>query len=105
MRDITQREKISIVDAVVRGQGEGTLAPDPLETGAIFAVRNPVVGDFHGAQVSGLDASKIPLLRHACEAKRWLIFAESTVLPTLDPPFPLARELKGWAGHIEISQN
>ncbi|HRT05766.1 MAG TPA: DUF362 domain-containing protein, partial [Kiritimatiellia bacterium] len=41
MQDVPQREEISIVDAIVAGQGEGPLAPDPLATGAVFAVRNP----------------------------------------------------------------
>ncbi len=105
MRDISQREEISIVDAVVTGQGEGPLAPDPLGTGAILAARNPAVGDFLGAHVLGLDACKIPLLRHTCDAMRWRICAESPVLPAFDPPFPPARAPKGWAGHIEILRN
>ena len=101
MRDAPQREEISIVDAVVAGQGEGPLAPDPLETGAVFAARNPAVGDFLGARLLGFDAGKIPLLRHACDDVRWRICAEKPVWPEFRPPFPRARAPKGWAGHVE----
>ena len=101
MRDQPQREEISIVDAVVAGQGEGPLAPDPLETGAVFAARNPAVGDFLGARLLGFDAGKIPLLRHVCGAVRWRICSEKPTWPDFHPPFPPARAPKGWAGHLE----
>jgi hypothetical protein len=55
MRDEPQREEISIVDAIVAGQGEGPLAPEPLETGAMFAVRNPVESAILGARLLGFD--------------------------------------------------
>jgi uncharacterized protein (DUF362 family) len=101
MREVPQREEISIVDAVVAGQGEGPLAPDPLETGAVFAARNPAIGDFLGARLLGFDAAKIPLLRHACDDLRWRICAALPALPVFRPPFPRARAPGGWAGHIE----
>lgn len=103
MQGATQREEISIVDGVVAGQGEGPLAPDPLETGAIFAVRNPAIGDFLGARILGLDPTKIPLLQHACNEMRWPICAEAPLLPVFDPPFPPARAPRGWAGQIELA--
>ena len=101
MQDGVQRQEISIVDAVVAGQGEGPLAPDPLATGVVFAVRNPAIGDLLGARVLGLDAAKIPLLQHACDAMRWRICEAPPAPPAFDPPFPPARPPKGWAGHIE----
>ena len=104
MRDAPQREEISIVDAVVVGQGEGPLAPEPLETGAVFAARNPAVGDFLGARLLGFDAEKIPLLRHACDDVRWRICAEKPAWPEFRPPFPRARAPKGWAGHVESAK-
>lgn len=101
MRDQPQREEISIVDAVVAGQGEGPLAPDPLATGAVFAARNPAVGDFLGARLLGFAPAKIPLLRHACDDVRWRICAASPALPDFAPPFPAALAPKGWVGYIE----
>lgn len=101
MQDAVQREEISIVDAVVAGQGEGPLSPDPLETGAIFAVRNPAVGDFLGARLLGFDAARMPLLQHACDAMRWRICEAVPAFPAFHPPFPSARAPRGWAGHLE----
>lgn len=101
MRDAPQREEISIVDAIVAGQGEGPLSPDPLETGAVFAARNPAVGDRLGARLLGFDETKIALLRHAGDEMRWRISSAKPAWPEFDPPFPAARPPKGWAGHIE----
>ncbi len=104
LHDEIQREEISIVDAVIAGQGEGPLAPDPLPTGAVFAVRNPAVGDFIGAALLGFDSAKIPLLRHACDPMRWQICAGAPERPAFDPPFPAARPPRGWMGHLEPDQ-
>lgn len=101
MREAPQREEISIVDAVVAGQGNGPLAPEPLATGAILAVRNPATGDFIGAALLGFDPEKIPLLRHACDPMRWRISEGPPALPAFQPPFPAARAPAGWAGHLE----
>ena len=102
MRDAPQREEISIADAIVAGQGEGPLDPSPLETGAVFAARNPAVGDRLGALLLGFDPAKIPLVRHAGDDVRWRICSAPPVRPAFDPPFPPARAPRGWAGHVEL---
>ncbi|NLB66636.1 MAG: DUF362 domain-containing protein [Lentisphaerae bacterium] len=105
MTDAIQRKEISIVDAVVAGQGEGPLAPDPLPTGAVLVAHNPAVGDYLGAALLGFDPLKIPLLRHACDAMRWRICHAAPDIPAFNPPFPAAHPPKGWAGNIESSVN
>ena len=100
MQDKPQREEISIVDAAVAGQGEGPLAPEPLGTGAVFAARNPAVGDLLGARLLGFDAAKIPLLRHACDSMRWQVCVGMPSWPVFVPPFPAARPPRGWLGHL-----
>jgi len=101
MQESIQRAEVSIVDAVLAGQGEGPLAPDPLATGAVFAVRNPAVGDYLGAHILGFDPERISLLRHVCEPMRWPITGAFPDLSPFDPPFPAARAPKGWVGHLE----
>lgn len=104
-----QRRELSIVDAVVAGQGEGPLAPEPLATGAVYAAHNPAIGDVLGAGLLGLDARKIPLLQHAFDAVAYgfsslcLQEAQDCVDGLLHSfaPFPPARAPHGWAGHIE----
>ncbi len=101
MQSAVQRQEISIVDAIVSGQGEGPLEPSPLGTGAIFAARNPAIGDFLGAHLLGYDPAKIPLLVHAGDDFRWRICAPVPVIPAFEPPFPPACAPRGWLGHIE----
>ena len=101
MQTAPQRQEISIVDAVIAGQGEGPLSPEPLETGAVFAAHNPAVGDFLGALLLGFDPARIPLVRHSRDNMRWRICGASPAIPDFQPPFPAARAPKGWAGHIE----
>jgi uncharacterized protein (DUF362 family) len=109
LRDTVQRQEISIVDAVVAGQGEGPLDPTPLETGAVFAARNPAVGDFLGSRLLGFDPDKIPLMRHACEDMRWRICSvpAGEIRAAIEQhlaaqvPFPPALPPRGWAGHVE----
>ena len=101
MHDTPQRQELSIVDAIITGQGDGPLAPDPLATGAILAAHNPAVGDFLGAHLLGFDPAKIALLRHAGEARRWRICGTPPEVPEFSPPFPAARPPPGWRGHIE----
>jgi uncharacterized protein (DUF362 family) len=111
MRDAPQREEISIVDAVVAGQGDGPLEPTPLETGAVFAARNPAVGDFIGARLLGFDADQIHLMRHACDDMRWRICSipPAEIQAAIErqllalAPFPPARAPRGWAGHVELA--
>lgn len=105
MCESPQREEISIVDAIVAGQGEGPLDPAPLDTGAVFAARNPAIGDFLGSRLLGFDAAKIPLVRHACADRRWRICEAPPALPVFNPPFPPAQAPKGWAGHIELARH
>lgn len=109
MREVPQRGEISIVDAVITGQGEGPLDPTPLETGAVFAAHNPAVGDFLGTRLLGFDAGKIHLMRHACDDMPWRICSvpaaeiQAAIEPPLaaQAPFPPARAPQGWAGHVE----
>lgn len=109
LQDAVQRQEISIVDAIVAGQGEGPLDPTPLDTGAIFAAHNPAVGDYVGTRLLGFAADKIPLVRQACGAMRWRICAvdpaalSAEIERRLDDlaPFPAALAPQGWAGHVE----
>ncbi|MBP1589811.1 MAG: DUF362 domain-containing protein [Kiritimatiellae bacterium] len=66
--DAPIRQELSIVDAVVAGQGDGPLAPTPLPTGALFAARNPALGDLMAALLLGFEPDRIPMVAHALDA-------------------------------------
>jgi uncharacterized protein (DUF362 family) len=76
-----QRRVIHIADAVIAGQGNGPLAPDPLELGLMMGANNAAAMDWVGAQLLAYDPEKIALARHAFDQFRWPItnFLSSSV--------------------------
>jgi len=73
LRDETQRRVLHIADAVIAGQGNGPLAPDPLELGLMIGGNNAAAMDWVAAQLLDYNAEKIALVRHAFDQFRWPI--------------------------------
>jgi uncharacterized protein (DUF362 family) len=71
MTDEIQRRVIHVADAVVAGQGNGPLAPQPLSLGLIFGGNNAAAMDWVGAHLLAYEPEKIPLVRHAFDQFRW----------------------------------
>jgi len=71
LADEPQRKVVHVVDAVVAGQGDGPLAPQPLPMGLMFAGSNPAAVDWVGAHLLGYDPSKISIAREAFGEFRW----------------------------------
>ena len=65
LRDEVQRRVLHVVDAVVAGQGDGPLAPQPLPMGLLLAGSNAAAVDWAGAHLLGYDPAKIPIAREA----------------------------------------
>ena len=78
MSDEIQRRVLHIADAVVAGQGNGPLAPDPLGLGLIVGGNNAAAVDWVGAHLLALDPEKVPLTRHAFDQFRWPITNSSS---------------------------
>ncbi|MBN1531193.1 MAG: DUF362 domain-containing protein [Spirochaetes bacterium] len=72
-----QRRELNIVDAVIAGQGEGPLMPEPLEVRAIIAGFNPAAVDYVTASIIGFDPEKIPVIRNAFRIREYPIAAFS----------------------------
>ncbi len=66
-----QRRVIHLVDAVVAGQGNGPLAPQPLPLKLTLAGQNAAAVDWVGAQLLGYDAQRIAICREAFGQFRW----------------------------------
>lgn len=81
MSDEIQRRVIHVADAVVAGQGNGPLAPQPLSLGLILGGNNAAAMDWVGAHLLAYDPEKIALVRHAFDQFRWPIadFPSSSV--------------------------
>jgi uncharacterized protein (DUF362 family) len=86
MKEEIQRRVIHIADAVIAGQGNGPLAPDPLELGVLLGGNNASAVDWVGAHLLAYNAEQIPLLRHAFDQFRWPItnFSSDAVRVTGD---------------------
>lgn len=73
LADAPERRVIHLVDAVVAGQGDGPLAPEPLPLGLMLAGENPAAVDWVSAQLLGYDPQRIPIAREAFGEFRWPI--------------------------------
>jgi hypothetical protein len=67
LRDSPQRRYMALVDAVVAGEGDGPLDPEPRAAGTFFAGFNPLAVDAAAAAVAGLDPLKIPMIARGFE--------------------------------------
>lgn len=116
LQDTPQRRIFSVMDGVVAGDGDGPLAPERKECGALLAGRNTLCMDYIALRMMGLDARKIPLYKQlspqmdypltyvnpqdlvvACnneEAKQYVVHDTSVSLHFCPAP--------GWIGHIEL---
>jgi len=63
--NIESKKYITVVDAVIAGQGNGPEAPDPVEFGFILAGSNPVAVDCVASHLMGFNYTKIPVLEKA----------------------------------------
>lgn len=115
MAESPQRKCMTIVDAIVAGEGEGPMEPDPRPLGILVGGINPVAVDAVLATMIGFDYKKIPIISRAFEIKEWPlinfspmdieIFSEDFRFKALrvDEPF---NEFKfkptfGWSGYVE----
>ena len=68
-----QRQVLHVADAVVAGQGDGPLCPQPLPLGLILAGRNAAAVDRVGAHLLGYDPERLSIVREAFGDVRWPI--------------------------------
>jgi hypothetical protein len=83
LADEPQRRVLTVVDAIVAGQGDGPLAPQPAPMGVLLAGANSAAVDYVGAQLLGYDPALIPIVRHAFDAFRWPLARSSAFDVTL----------------------
>ena len=73
MSSETRRTVVHLADAVIAGQGDGPLSPQPLPLGLLFAGNNAACMDWFGALVLGYDPRLLPIVREAFGEFRWPI--------------------------------
>ncbi len=62
-----EREILYLCDAIIGGQGNGPLNPDPLPLGVLMAGQNPAIMDKALAYLMRFDPQKLPLVMSALE--------------------------------------
>ena len=111
---INAKKYIGIVDAIMAGEGNGPLSPNPRQMGYILAGTNPVAIDAVCARMMGFDPLKIPTIRQAFEIKKYPIcdFSLSDIMVVVndqtfslsDIPESMIQQFEpqfAWKGHIE----
>lgn len=73
MTEVPQRKCMTIVDAIIAGEGEGPMEPDPRPLGILVGGINPVAVDSVLATMIGFDYKKIPLITKGFEIRDWPI--------------------------------
>ena len=64
------KQIVTIVDAIVAGQGHGPLEPTPRPAGMLIAGANPACVDAVAAHSMGYNVSRIPMVYHALTHRR-----------------------------------
>lgn len=73
LADGPQRRVLHVVDAVVAGQGNGPLAPQPLALGLLLVGVSAAAVDYVGARLLGYEPARVPLVRHAFDNFKWTL--------------------------------
>jgi uncharacterized protein (DUF362 family) len=98
-----RRAWLTVVDAVVGGENEGPLRPDPITMGVVLAGRDQALVDLACAKLAGLDPARLPTVRNAFDVGRWPISdhrPEDLEIAGDLPVVPM-RPSAGWLGHCE----
>jgi len=116
LADTPTREIMNITDAIVGGQGDGPLSPEPAPFGFLSFGRNAAACDWVHTKLMGLDPDRIPLTREAFGSKsaRLTNFAPNQIRVQTDQQTVSVDEAArsfgyrvktpaGWRGHCESS--
>lgn len=117
MRDQAQRRCLTIVDALIAGDGEGPMEPRSRSCGLLVLGMNPVAVDAALATMVGFDFRKIPVIERAFRIVRWPLAPcapERIEIRSENPRWNGMRvgercdslvfePPSGWTGHVETS--
>jgi len=77
LKDSPQRKYFTLIDAIVVGDGEGPLSPQPQNSGLLIAGCNPLTADLVCSSVMGFDYKKIPTLSCGFGVRNYPFFDRS----------------------------
>jgi uncharacterized protein (DUF362 family) len=71
LADEPQRQVLNVVDAIMAGQGDGPLSPQPLPLGLLLAGSNSAAVDLVGALLLGYEPSNVSIVRESFSRFHW----------------------------------
>lgn len=116
LQDTPQRKCLTIVDAILAGEGEGPMEPDPVACAMLVGGCSSLAVDFALAELIGFDYRKIPLIANGFSVKEWPLVAFSPqevnvkkiavdTLGLVIEPAEISFRFtppSGWKNHIEL---
>jgi hypothetical protein len=85
---------LAVVDAVIAGEGNGPMSPDPKPCGLVLAGTNPLALDCAAAELMGFDWPKLRLLRHGFAAR------QMSIAPFQPEDIAVVSNEPGWSGPL-----
>jgi len=115
MTESPQRKCMTIVDAIIAGEGEGPMEPDSRALGILVGGLNPVAVDTVLATMIGFDYKKIPLIANGFVLRDWPLIdinpmsieicSKNFQFSSLKVGIPINeinfKAPSGWLGHVE----
>jgi hypothetical protein len=110
------RKILSLTDAIIAGQGDGPLRPDPLPLGVVTCSASAPAADAVHAALMRFDRDRIPMLREAFSGLQHALATDTTTVicraerTDMDLAGVAARygvaalPACGWMGKIELEQ-
>ncbi len=106
VRDRPQRTILTIVDALVAGEGEGPMAPDPVEMGCLVGGLNPVAVEVAATRLAGWPPERLRHITGAFGLSSYPLASfslEEVEIQTAPRPLPeLSRFLRPSRGYVEM---
>jgi uncharacterized protein (DUF362 family) len=112
-----QRRILTITDAIVAGEGDGPLSPNPVPLGVVTLSANVAAADMVHTYLMGLDPERIPLVRQAfkmtshriadLQPEDVVLNADGQQISLKDAMCKYGRRFQppsGWAGHCELQE-
>jgi hypothetical protein len=98
-----RRPWLTVVDAIVCGENEGPLRPDPVAAGVVLAGLDQALVDLACARLAGLDPQRLPTIRNAFGISKWPVTTQAHEYLEIAGDLPLVplRPSAGWLGHVE----
>ena len=81
MHDVPQRKIFSLTDAIIAGDRNGPLAPEPVPLGVVTFASNSAHADAVHLALMGFDRQHVPLVREAFRDMRWRLADGSSATP------------------------